>query len=144
MAAQEKFMVMAINQAIEGKTPFGAVLVNRGQVFAAAYNTVAESCDPSAHAEINCIRSACARLHSTQLNALTLYTTGEPCPMCMAAIIHSGISRVIYGVGIETIVRYLPQIRLSSRTLRDIAGAEIEVVGPFLDNKCLPLYEKFR
>ena len=76
--------------------PFGAVLVRRGQIIARGWNQVTSANDPTAHAEIVAIRAACRKLRSFQLNDCELYTSCEPCPMCLAAIYWARITRVYY------------------------------------------------
>ena len=80
----------------EGGGPFGAVIVKDDKIIAEAYNRVVLSNDPTAHAEILAIRQASLVLKSHELNDCTLYTSCEPCPMCLGAIYWSGISKVVY------------------------------------------------
>lgn len=109
---EEEYLLQAWKEAEKGKTPFGAVIVKEGKVLASVCNTVSQSKDPTAHAEVNAIRKACEVIDSTQLQSAVLYTTCEPCPMCMSAIIYAGIGEVVYGASIPTISKYLPQISL--------------------------------
>jgi len=77
--------------------PFGAVIVDaRGNVLGAACNRVLAKRDPTAHAEIEAIREACATRDSFKLDGCTIYTSCEPCPMCLAAIHWARLDRVIY------------------------------------------------
>lgn len=96
------FMRMAINLATDNVRggqggPFGAVVVRNGEVIAAAANTVTATNDPTAHAEVNAIRAACATLGSFQLDGCDIYTSCEPCPMCLAALYWSRCDRIFYG-----------------------------------------------
>jgi guanine deaminase len=77
--------------------PFGAVVVRGGRVVAQVHNEVVSTFDPTAHAEIMAIRKASARLKTFDLSGCELYTTCEPCPMCLAAILWARIGRVYYG-----------------------------------------------
>ncbi len=77
--------------------PFGAVIVRDGEVMAAEANTVTGTNDPTAHAEINAIRAACAKLGTFQLDGCDVYTSCEPCPMCLAALYWSRCARIFYG-----------------------------------------------
>lgn len=79
--------------------PFGAVIVKDGKVVAEGSNTVTVDNDPTAHAEVNAIRRACAVLGTFDLSGCELYTSCEPCPMCMAACYWAHISRVYYAAG---------------------------------------------
>ena len=76
--------------------PFGAVIVKDGKIISSAHNTVVESMDATAHAEINCIRKASQILATHDLNDCILYTSAEPCPMCLSAIIWANIKEVYY------------------------------------------------
>lgn len=92
-----EFMRLAIAEAIDGVSskhggPFGAVIVRDGAVVARAHNTVLRDNDPTAHGEINAIRAACQALGRLDLSGCELYTTAEPCPMCLAAIVWSRLS----------------------------------------------------
>lgn len=78
--------------------PFGAVIVDKtGKIIGTGHNKVLKEKDPTAHAEITAIRDACKLLKSNNLKGCTLYTTTEPCPMCLAAIIWSNIETIYYG-----------------------------------------------
>jgi tRNA(Arg) A34 adenosine deaminase TadA len=77
--------------------PFGAVVVRRGQIVGRGWNQVTSCNDPTAHAEIVAIRKACRRLKTFQLSDCELYTSCEPCPMCLAAIYWARIRRIAYG-----------------------------------------------
>jgi guanine deaminase len=76
--------------------PFGAVIVCRGEIVARGWNRVTSAIDPTAHAEITAIRDACRRLPSFSLAGCEIYTSCEPCPMCLAAIYWSRLDRVYY------------------------------------------------
>ena len=96
------FMSLAYNQAIEAwkadEVPVGAVIVLEGEVVASAHNEVESSADPTAHAEVLAITQAARFLGDHRLNAMTLYVTKEPCPMCSGAAVMSRIGRVVFGV----------------------------------------------
>ena len=80
-----------------GGGPFGAVIVKDGKVIAGSSNSVTIDNDPTAHAEVNTIREACRRLGTFDLSGCTIYTSCEPCPMCLGAIYWARISRIFYG-----------------------------------------------
>ena len=96
-----KFMRQAIDLSIEnvrnGGGPFGAVIVRNGEVVASGVNNVVPHCDPTAHAEVSAIRKACQKVGDFKLDGCTIYTSCEPCPMCLSAIYWSGIERIFYG-----------------------------------------------
>ena len=82
--------------------PFGAVITDKdGNVISIASNTVLKDNDPTAHAEINAIRMASKKLNTYNLKDCILYATGYPCPMCLSAIIWSGIKNVYFGTTLE-------------------------------------------
>ncbi|MGD9492548.1 MAG: nucleoside deaminase [Bacteroidales bacterium] len=96
-----KFLQMAVDLAVEnvrsGKGgPFGAVIVKDGEVLATGVNLVTSNNDPTAHAEITAIRNATAKLKDFQLNGCTLYSSCEPCPMCLGAIYWARPERLVY------------------------------------------------
>lgn len=76
--------------------PFGCVIVKDGEIVGEGYNMVTSLNDPTAHAEVVAIRNACSHLHSYQLNGCDVYTSCEPCPMCLGAIYWARPERVIY------------------------------------------------
>lgn len=80
-----------------GGGPFGAVIFRADSVVAEGINRVVPTADPTAHAEIVAIRAACARLDTHTLEGATIYTTCEPCPMCLGAIWWARIDRIVYG-----------------------------------------------
>ena len=100
----ESFMRRAIALSVEqarsgGGGPFGAVIVKDGRIIAEGANSVTASHDPTAHAEIVAIRNACAALHDFSLAGCEIYTSCEPCPMCLAAIYWARLDRIHYGNG---------------------------------------------
>lgn len=98
----DPFMQEAIELAVENVRrgrggPFAALVVKDGVVIARGVNRVTTTNDPTAHAEMVAIRAACEALHDFQLTGCDLYTTCEPCPMCMGAIYWARPARVLYG-----------------------------------------------
>ena len=77
--------------------PFGSVVVKDGEIIGEGTNRVATSCDPTAHAEMLAIRAASAKLKNFDLSGCELYTSCEPCPMCLSAIYWARIERMFYG-----------------------------------------------
>jgi len=80
-----------------GGGPFGAVVVKDGELIAGSANSVTINNDPTAHAEVNAIRSACRKLNTFDLTGCVIYTSCEPCPMCLGAIYWAHISKIYYG-----------------------------------------------
>jgi guanine deaminase len=96
------FMQQAIDLATANVTggkggPFGCVIVRNGEIIATGVNCVTSHNDPTAHAEVTAIRAACQKLNSFQLTGCEVYTSCEPCPMCMAALYWSRCAVVYYG-----------------------------------------------
>jgi len=90
-------LALAERGRAEGEVPVGAVLVKDGQVVGEGWNRPIGTCDASAHAEIQAIRAAGQTLGNYRLLDTTLYVTLEPCAMCVGAIVHARIARVVYG-----------------------------------------------
>ena len=102
MPGNPKFMQQAIDLATENVRsgrggPFGAVVTRDGEAVATGANLVTSSNDPTAHAEVTAIRNACAALGTFQLAGCTIYTSCEPCPMCLAAIYWARLDRIFFG-----------------------------------------------
>ena len=99
-ADDRRFMQMAIDLSIEnidsGGGPFGAVIVRDGVVVATGVNRVTIDNDPTAHAEVMAIRNACRELETFDLAGCTVYSSCEPCPMCLSALYWAGIERICY------------------------------------------------
>ncbi|SHI31625.1 tRNA(Arg) A34 adenosine deaminase TadA [Mesonia phycicola] len=104
MTEEDKnFMRRAISLAQEGMNanaggPFGAVVVKNGEIIAEGYNKVTSTNDPTAHAEVTAIRKACENLKTFQLDDCILYTSCEPCPMCLGAIYWARFKKVYYAL----------------------------------------------
>jgi tRNA(Arg) A34 adenosine deaminase TadA len=98
---KEDFMREAIALSVEsverGGGPFGAVIVRDGQIVARGSNSVTLLSDPTAHAEVSAIRAACSELGTFDLAGAEIYTSCEPCPMCLGAIYWAGIGKIYYG-----------------------------------------------
>jgi tRNA(Arg) A34 adenosine deaminase TadA len=96
-----RFMEMAIRLSEDnidtGGGPFGAVIVRDGTVVATGTNRVVPNNDPTAHAEVTAIRNACASLGTFNLSGCTVYSSCEPCPMCLSALYWAGVDRICYG-----------------------------------------------
>jgi guanine deaminase len=98
--SDETFLKQAVDLAVanvaDGGGPFGAVVVRDGIVVATGQNRVTRDLDPSAHAEVSAIRAACKALGTYSLEGATLYTSCEPCPMCLATSLWARLDRVVY------------------------------------------------
>lgn len=101
MTTHERFLAQAIelarrNVEEEGGRPFGAVLVRDGAVIATGVNQMGATGDPTAHAELQAIRAAAQALGALRLDGCTVYASGHPCPMCLAAMTLTGVAAVYY------------------------------------------------
>lgn len=143
----EKFMRLAIAEAIaagrEGNAPIGAVLARNGRVVEHGRNQVFTKQDVTAHAEIVCIRGLTKRIGDFDLSAHTLYSTFEPCAMCIVAILRTNINRVVYGALGEDAPQFSSGIlqqanrivhRLSDRRLKFAKGVLREECARLLKN----------
>ena len=138
-------MQEALIEAKKGDLPYGAVLVKDNEVVIRAYNTAQTDNDVSAHAEINALRAFTIQ-YGYSLDALsgyTLYTTCEPCPMCAAACIWSGVSIVVFGASIAQLIDLgNQQINLSCKAVADKGFQNLEVIGGVLTDECLKLFRQ--
>lgn len=141
------YMQMAIDEAREGIThghggPFGSVIVKDGKVVARGHNMVLKNNDPTAHGEMTAIRKAGEALQTFDLSGCTLYTTGEPCHMCLCAIMWANIEKVYYGCTIADNGR----IGFRDDKFNDIFGGR-DRLGTFLTeidrDKCLALFDEY-
>ena len=87
---------LAEDSVRNGGGPFGAVIARDGEIIAEAANRVTIDCDPTAHAEVSCIRKAAKALHRFDLAGCEIYTSCEPCPMCLSSLYWAGVSRIYY------------------------------------------------
>jgi tRNA(Arg) A34 adenosine deaminase TadA len=142
--SDEAYMRLAIEKCREGiaagQMPFGAAVVGAGCVLAVAHNTVWPDRDPTAHAEVNGIRAAAARLAAIRLPGCVLYTTCEPCPMCLGAIHWAGIERVVYGATIaDAVAAGIGQLTVGAAELARMAGSPVRVEAGPLRDECRAL-----
>ncbi len=138
----EDFMRLALTEAKKGDAPYGAVIVKNGEIVVVAHNTVKRDSDPSAHAEINAIRILTAKLNNPSLEGYSIYTTGEPCPMCATACVWTGISEIVYGASIEDLISVnQSQINISCEEVIAKSFRNIQVTKGILREECLKLFE---
>ncbi|MGJ0508100.1 MAG: nucleoside deaminase [Methylocystis sp.] len=140
-AVDEGFMRLALAEAARGDFPFGAVIVRDGRVVARGRNMGVRTNDPTAHGEMVAIRHFLSRHPARALKGATLYTTGEPCPMCMGAILWCGFGRLVYAASIHALSARIGQIMATSEQLaRDAPFAKIEITGGVLEKEALALF----
>ncbi len=149
MNIDEKFMSLAILKAKEGiengQTPFGAVIVKDGSIIAEAHNTVWKDTDPSAHAEINAIRAASKVLNTINLTLCTIYSTCEPCPMCLSAIHWSKITRLVYGAQIEdAALSGFSELHVGALELAKKGKSHLKIESGCLSEECRKLFSLWK
>lgn len=136
-----RFMRLAITEAKKGDLPFGTVIVRDGRVLAAGQNLTKTRNDPTAHGEIVAIRRFVATRPAGELKKVTLYTSAEPCSMCMSAIIWCGISRIVFGMSMEEKAQRLEQIMLPCRVVAKAASfGDITITGGILSAEATALF----
>ena len=123
-AEDERFMQMALDEARQANLPFGAVIVRDGAVIARGRNRGRTDRDPTAHGEMVAIRRCLAEHGPDALVGSTLYTSGEPCAMCMGAILWCRFGRLVYAASVAQLATRINQIMISS--------AELAARAPFL------------
>lgn len=92
-----KAIELSVKNVAEGGGPFGAVIARNGEIVATGVNRVTDEHDPTAHAEVSAIRAACRKLNTFDLSGCEIYTSCEPCPMCLGAIYWAHLDRMYYG-----------------------------------------------
>ena len=122
--------------------PFGALVVNSrtGERLMRATNAVMRENDPSAHAETRTVRLACKKLKRPSLAGYTMYSTCEPCPMCMANALWARLDRVVFGATIEDAERFVLQIHIPAKEVAQRSDIACVVDGPVLRELCVTLF----
>ena len=142
-AEDERFMRMALDEARQADFPFGAVIIQDGSVIARGRNLGRTNGDPTAHGEMVAIRRCLADKGATALRGSTLYTSGEPCAMCMGAIVWSRIARLVFAASLAQLAAKIDQIMLTSA---DVAVAapfvHISITGGILADEAMQLFAR--
>lgn len=141
------FMKIAIEEAKEGITkghggPFGTVIVKDGTIVGKGHNEVLKNQDPTCHGEIMAIHKACETLETHDLSGCELYTTGEPCHMCLCACMWANVDKIYYGCNIED----NGKIGFRDDKFDRIFGGREKLKGYMEEvdrKKCLELFEEF-
>ena len=138
-----RFMRMALDEARQGDFPFGAVIVRDGSVIARGRNLGRTTDDPTAHGEMVTIRRCLADHGSASLRGATLYTSGEPCVMCMGAIVFCGIGRLVFAASVPQIGTLTNQIMITSAQVAARAKWEpIKITGGVFADEAMKLLRK--
>jgi tRNA(adenine34) deaminase len=139
-AEDVRFMRLALDEARRGDYPFGAVIVKDGKIIARGRNLGRTHDDPTAHGEMVAIRRCLAAHGSAALKGSTLYTSGEPCVMCMGAIIWCGVGRLVYAASVAQIGAKMNQIMISSADIAAKAPFDpITITGGVLADQAVPI-----
>ena len=142
-ADDERFMRLALDEARQGDFPFGAVIVRDAQALARGRNLGKTNDDPTAHGEMVAIRRCLTDYGSAGLRGSTLYTSGEPCAMCMGAILWCRINRLFFAASVEQLAAKMDQIMISSADLAARAPfAPITIVGGIMADEAMRLFAK--
>ena len=149
VSTHEDFMRAAVRVAeagiAAGQTPFGCVIVRDGEVVAEAHNTVWLTCDPTAHAEVNAIRKAAKALGAISLSGCVMYTTCEPCPMCLSATHWSKVDTVYYGATIaDAEGAGFCELCVAAKALASMGGSPLKVESGLLQAECAALFAKWK
>ena len=131
----------AIGLAAEADMPFGAVIVKDGKTLARGRNSGKSLKDPTAHGEMVAIHNCLAEHGPEVLRGATIYTSGEPCPMCMGAILWCRIGRVVYGASIPQLATKIGQIMVPCVEIAEKTPfTSVEIMGGVLAEEALELF----
>ena len=148
MADHRDFMRLAIAQAraglANGEQPFGTVIASDNEIVSQTYSQKVALSDPTAHAETLAIRATSHKLKRT-LGDCTLYTTCEPCPMCLGAMLNAGVKRLVLGArlrDLSTVNRVFAFGNYSAENFAAMLGWDLEVSSGILTEECIELYRQ--
>ena len=145
-----KLAIKGAREAVsDGKPPIHSIMVKDGKIIARGWSSVGDDLDPSGHNDINCIKAACKKLNSLDLEGYTMYTTIEPCSMCLGCAAWAGLPRIVFGAYQEDIsenpyanTKY--QAEHLAKQMRLASGKEMEVVGGVLRKECKKLMSNIK
>lgn len=149
MSYNQEFMKLAVEEARDGINsnhggPFGAVVVKDGKIIASGHNCVLKNNDSTCHGEIAAIREAEQKLEAFVLPDCELYTTAEPCPMCLAAILWANISKVYYGCSVEDTAK----IGFRDEKFEKLLSEDYEALKDMLEQRdremCWGVFEEYK
>ena len=140
-------MEVALAEAYRGMKrgdggPFGAVIVQRGEILAQGHNEVWKSNDPTRHAEMCAIARAARKLGTPHFQGSEIYSTTEPCVMCFAAINWAQLRRITFGTTVGDVKRLgFNELVVSNRRLKSLGGSRVELVSGFMKDACQQLLD---
>ncbi len=142
------FMRLAISAARDaihaGQPPYAACIVKNGELISCVHNVIWQNQDITAHAEVQAIREACRKLKTTHLSGCILYSTCEPCSMCLTACHWAKIDRIFYGLSMEDEIRTgLSTITIPAATMNEMGGFHLSIKGGLLRDEMLDVVEYF-
>ncbi|SRR5690554_7227874 len=128
----EQAVRLALDNVDDGEEPFGALVVVDGRVAGSGVNTTRRDHDPTAHAEVAAVRDACRRLGTRDLATATVFSSCEPCPMCLTACVTAGVSQIVYAAAKESVpdlgTPARPLLAEMQAALRPLAGDSLQHV----------------
>jgi tRNA(Arg) A34 adenosine deaminase TadA len=144
--SDEYFMRLAIEKTrqglLAGQMPFGAAIVRDGNLIVCEHNIVWAATDITAHAEVNAIRKACAKLNTIDLSGCTIYSTTEPCPMCFSACHWAKFDRIVFGAAIDDARAVgFSELPISNLEMKRLGGSKMEIVPHFLRDEAVELFK---
>ncbi|MCA9271000.1 MAG: nucleoside deaminase [Planctomycetales bacterium] len=144
-----QLMRLAIDKAYAGvaagQSPFGCAIARGDTLLAVAHNTVLQSVDITAHAEINALRQACAASGEILLEGVVVATTCEPCPMCMAALHWARVEAVCFGASIaDAADAGFNELQLPAESVVRLGGSRVQLVAGVLQEDCVELFRAWR
>jgi guanine deaminase len=142
-------MQMAIEKCREGiaagQSPFGCAIARDGRVVSCSHNTVVQTIDITAHAEVNAIREACRQVGDIFLDGAIVATTCEPCPMCMAALHWARVDTVYYGATIaDADVAGFNELQMPAAELLRMGRSKLKLVPGLLPKECRQLFTEWK
>jgi tRNA(Arg) A34 adenosine deaminase TadA len=145
----EALMRRAIEKCREGlaagQSPFGCAIARGDELLSCTHNTVVQTTDITAHAEVNALRAACFHTGEILLEGAIVATTCEPCPMCMAALHWGRVEIVYYGATIEDARDAgFNELQLPAKTLLELGGSKVKLVPNVLSDECRQLFTEWR
>ncbi len=143
--AMSRALTICRNGLRLGQSPFGAAIVKDDRVVAETHNTVRLDNDPTAHAEVNAIRLASKELGTFDLSGCILYSTCEPCPMCLAATHWSRVDRLVFGASIgDAQIAGFREMPISAEVMVKMGDSPLRIEGGFRAEECRALFKEWK